>query len=55
MRFSENQAGAPLAGARNTAIQVLIVDFDIAVIGFYNRLYQGSKKPWHCRAKVLSG
>ncbi len=32
-----------------------IVDFDIAFIRFYNEYYQGSKTPWHCRAKVLSG
>src|ERR1700674_2412302 len=31
-----------------------MLDFDIAFIRFYNRLYQGSKRPWYCRAKVLS-
>ena len=35
--------------------RVFMLDVDIAVIRFYNRLYQGSKKPWYCRAKVLSG
>ena len=33
----------------------IMLDFDMAFIRFYNRKYQGSKTPWCCRAKVLSG
>jgi len=41
-----------LQGWGNT---VRILDFDMAFIRFYNQQYQGSKTPWYCRAKVLSG
>ncbi len=45
----------PSAGSAGRQFRVFMVDVDIAVIRFYNRLHQGSKRPWYCRAKVLSG
>ena len=49
---STNGGGGMLQGWGNT---VRILDFDMAFIRFYNQQYQGSKTPWCCRAKVLSG
>ena len=43
------------AGGAGKLFSVCMVDFDIAVIRFYTKLYQGGKGPWYCRAKVLSG
>ena len=41
-----------LQGWGNT---VQILELDMVFTGFYNQQYQGSKTPWRCRAKVLSG